>query len=120
VAAGARSENHSTSPAAYTTTQLRSLTLGRFYETDELSGRAVAAVVDALSKSGLPFLELLGINIHEHPAIEAQLQRNRRLFHELRDLERVPATSIRLFICGDPYAGKQPAIDNNITVPFIT
>jgi hypothetical protein len=119
LAAGARSENHSTSPAAYTTTQLRSLTLGTFKLFNELSGRAVAAVVDALSKSGLPFLELLGINVDEHPAIEAQLQRNRRLW-DLRNLKRVPATSIRLFICGDPYAGKQPAIDNNITVPFIT
>jgi hypothetical protein len=112
------SENHSTSPAAYTTTQLRSLTLGPFSLTNELSGHAVAAVVDALSKSGLPFLELEGLNLDKHPAIEAQLQSNRRLW-ELGDLERVPATSIRLFICGDPFAGKQPAIAN-ITVPFIT
>jgi hypothetical protein len=101
------SENHSTSPAAYTTTQLRNLTLGFFDITNRLSRRAVAAVVDALSKSGLPFLELwrFGNKIPLDPAIEAQLQRNRRLW-ELGDLERVPATSIRLFICGDPYAGK--------------
>jgi hypothetical protein len=100
----ARSDNHSTSPAA-TITQLQSLTLGWFQKGHQLSERAVAAVVDALSKSGLSFLELSGINLRKYPAIEAQLQRNRRLW-ELGDLERVPATSIRLFICGDPYAGK--------------
>jgi hypothetical protein len=65
---------------------------------------AVAALLDALSKSGLPFLRVMGLRDPD-PSIEAQLLRNRHLF-ELGDLERVPATSIRLFICGDPYAGK--------------
>jgi hypothetical protein len=91
----AASEHHST--------QLHSLTLGRFHitnEGDQLSRQAVAAVVDALSKSRLPSLELRGIDDCDS-AIEAQLQRNRRLL-ELGDLGRVPATSIRLFICGDP------------------
>jgi hypothetical protein len=100
-AAGPR-HHQSASPTA----ELQILRLGRFETTyeEQLSRQAVASVVDALSKTGLPFLELMGLS-DQDPAIEAQLQKNQQLF-ELGDLERVPATSIRLFICGDPHAGK--------------
>jgi hypothetical protein len=64
-------------------------------------------VVDALSRSGLPFLQLPDRDrnvIPLDPAIEAQLLRNQRLM-VMRELETVPAKSLRLFICGDPFAG---------------
>ena len=63
-------------------------------------------MVDALSHSGLPFFELEGFLRRMDPAIEAQLWRNQRNFMLGSELKRVPATSIRLFICGDPFAGK--------------
>ena len=61
----------------------------------------IAAVIDALSGSGLPFFELkMSDRVEMDPAIEAQLERNRRVFM-LGGLETVPATSMRLFICRD-------------------
>jgi hypothetical protein len=84
--------------------QLYSLTLGKLPHNSVLeTGRATPSVVDALAASGLPFLELKGLCSID-PAIEAQLTRNQRLF-VLGDLKKVPATSLRLFICGDPFAG---------------
>ena len=85
---------------------LESLTLGTLrYKTGLESPRSTRAIVDALSLSGLPFLQLRGLDTID-PAIEAQLRRNQRLFI-LGDLQKVPATSMRLFICGDPFAGRQ-------------
>ena len=58
---------------------LFSITLGKMYtRPSPLSQSAIAAVVDALSRSGLPFLQLVGVRMD--PAIEAQLERNRRVF----------------------------------------
>ena len=92
--------------------QLYSLELGRIKGT-ELSRSATAAVVDALSRSGLPFFELN--NPRKDPAIKAQLWRNQRNYMLGSDLKRVPATSMRLFICGDPFAGNKTenTISNN-------
>ena len=88
--------------------RLYRLTLGRLFcnTTDLDSNRAiVAAVLDALSRSGIPFLELKGLE-NMDPSIEAQIARNQRLFMLGGDLEKVSATSMRLFICIDPDAGK--------------
>ena len=74
---------------------------GRFEYTATRS--IIAVVMDAVSRSNLPFLELKGLQMD--PAIKPQLERNRRMFM-LGDLARVPAKSMRLFICGDAYAGK--------------
>ena len=74
---------------------------GRFKYTATRS--IIAVVMDAVSRSNLPFLELKGLQMD--PAIKPQLERNRRMFM-LGDLARVPAKSMRLFICGDAYAGK--------------
>ena len=84
--------------------RLYSLQLGYF--SGDFSRSATAAVVDALSRSGLPFFGSLGWSKVD-PAIEAQLWRNQRNFLLGSDLKRVPATSMRLFICGDPFAGKE-------------
>ena len=92
-------------------TGLYSLTLGRVPRlSDDFppSLTITAAVVDALYASRLPFFKLedwYGTDVPLDPAIKAQLLRNQLLFRFANDLERVPATSIRLFICGDPYAG---------------
>ena len=85
--------------------QLYGLRLGYFR--GDLSRPATAVVVDALSRSSLPFFEMKHIFLPmKDPAIEAQLWRNQRNFMLGSELKRVPATSIRLFICGDPFAGK--------------
>ena len=86
--------------------QLYSLKLGQI-EGDELSRSATAAVVDALSRSGLPFFHILdfGKSRKNQPVIEAQLKRNQHNFLLAKDSTRVAATSMRLFICGDPFAG---------------
>ena len=65
----------------------------------KLSRRGVATVVDALSSSGLPFLEFWPYITERKmdSPIQAQLQRNQRMWR-LGDLERVPASSMRLFI----------------------
>ena len=91
----------SASPSA----RLYSLTLGKFPNANLELRRTVAAVVDGLSRSSLPFLELEGVHKMD-PAIEAQLLMNQRMFILGDYLEKVPANSMRLFICGDPYAGK--------------
>jgi hypothetical protein len=76
------------------------------------SQKTVAAVVDALSLIGLPFLQVgvaeagAGRRALADPSIEAQLRRNQRQFMlGFFDLQRAPATSMRLFVCGDPFAG---------------
>ena len=90
--------------------RLYSLPLGIITDGD-LSRFAAAAVVDALSRSGLPFFEIEGILFSKkNPAIEAQLKRNQRNSLLGLDSARVPATSMRLFICGDPFAGKQSTL----------
>ena len=72
------------------------------------SRSATAAVVDALSRSGLPFFQIQYLaSSRKNPAIEAQVKRNQRNFLLGLDSTRVSATSMRLFICGDPFAGKQ-------------
>ena len=88
--------------------QLYSLQLGEF-QGHELSRSATAAVVDALSRSGLPFFDIqnFGKSRKNQPVIEAQLKRNQRNFLLGKDSTRVAATSMRLFICGDPFAGTQ-------------
>ena len=90
-------------------TGLYSLTLGRLPGGDfSPSLTTTAAVVDALYASRLPFFKLEDWDRRDiplDPAIKAQLLRNQLLFRFGDELERVPATSIRLFICGDPYAG---------------
>ena len=83
---------------------LYSLEFSSNFSLENLSRSATAAVVDALSRSGLPFFQISVMD--KEPAIEAQLWRNQRNFMLGSDLKRVPATSIRLFICGDPFAGK--------------
>ena len=90
--------------------QLYSLRLGNF--SGYLSPSATAAVVDALSRSGLPFFDIqnLGGSRKNEPVIEAQLKRNQRNFLLGKDSTRVAATSMRLFICGDPFAGKQSTL----------
>ena len=99
----------SASPAA----RLYSLTIGPsggfyIYNTGQI---AIARVVDALYRSSLPFLQLLGRNellSQFPPAIKAQLLRNQLIWrrHEQLQSKKVPATSLRLFICGDEFAGK--------------
>ena len=91
--------------------QLYRLDLGRIRR-GELSQSATAAVVDALSRSGLPSFDFLGV---WEPAMTAQLWRNQRNYMLGSDLKRVPATSMRLFICGDPFAGNKTenTISNN-------
>ena len=91
--------------------QLYSLQLGALRGGD-LSRSATAAVVDALSRSGLPFFHILDDvkNRKNNPAIEAQVKRNQRNFLLGLDSTRVAATSMRLFICGDPFAGKQSTL----------
>ena len=87
--------------------QLYSLQLGS--QRGELSRSATAAVVDALSRSGLPFFGIandLLLGSGGNPAIEAQVKRNQRNFLLGLDSTRVPATSLRLFIYRDPFAGK--------------
>jgi hypothetical protein len=86
---------------------LYSLTLATW---SMMSQEAVAAVVDALSLSGLPFLRIINSRLRwlvvKHPAIEAQLRKNQRQFMlGFSHLQRAPATSMRLFVCGDPFAG---------------
>ena len=78
-----------------------------------LGRSATAAVVDALSRSGLPFFEY---NYRMDPAIQAQLRRNQRDFMAGLDSTRVPATSMRLFICGDPFAGKQSTLSLSLSL----
>ena len=82
--------------------QLYSLKLGLLLSV-EFREATIGAMVDALSRSGLPFFEY---NYRMDPAIQAQLRRNQRDFMAGLVSTRVPATSIRLFICGDPFAGK--------------
>ena len=72
------------------------------YSSAELSQSAVAAVVDALARSGLPFFQHPKMG----PAIETQLWRNQRNHMPRSGLELVPATSMPLVICGDPFSGK--------------
>ena len=83
--------------------QLYSLRLGNIIS--NLSPSATAAIVDALSQSGLPFFEIQGLHRMDL-GIEVQLQRNQCNYMLESDSKRVPAMSIRLFICGDPFAGK--------------
>ena len=83
--------------------QLYSLKLGLLLSV-EFSEATIGAMVDALSRSGLPFFEYYH---SPDPAVKAQLWRNQRNFFLGSDLKRVPATSTRLFICGDPFAGKK-------------
>ena len=72
------------------------------YASAELSQSAVAAVVDALARSGLPFFQHPKMN----PAIQAQLWRNQRDRMLRSGWEQAPATSMPLLICGDPFSGK--------------
>ena len=83
--------------------QLYSLKLGLLLSV-EFSEATIGAVVDALSPAGLPFFEY-----YHSPdsAVKAQLWRNQRNFLLGSDLKRVPATSMRSFICGDPFTGKK-------------
>ena len=83
--------------------QLYSLKLGLLLSV-EFSKATIHAMMDALSRSGLPFFEYYH---SPDPAVKAQLWRNQRNFFLGSDLKRVPATSTRLFICGDPFAGKK-------------
>ena len=86
--------------------QLYSLQLGYF--SGNFSRSATTAVVDALSRSGLPFFQIQYLaSSRKNPAIEDQLKRNQHSFLLGKDSTRVTATSMRLFICGDPFAGKQ-------------
>ena len=72
------------------------------YSSAELSQSAIAAVVDALARSGLPFFQHPKMN----PAIQAQLWRNQRNRILRSGLEKAPATSMPLLICGDQFSGK--------------
>ena len=83
--------------------QLYSLKLGLLLSV-ELSQSTIGVVVDGLSRSGLPFFEYSN---SKDPAVKAQLWRNQRNFLLGSDLKRVPATSMRSFICGDPFTGKE-------------
>ena len=90
--------------------QLYSLKLGLLLSV-EFSKATIHAMMDALSRSGLPFFEYYHSpdpnDYKDHAAVKAQLWRNQRNFFLGSDLKRVPATSTRLFICGDPFAGKK-------------
>ena len=107
-----KKQTTSKTPLSSSPAPLESLTLGTLrYTTGLESPRTTRAIVDALSLSGLPFLQLRGLGTID-PAIEAQLQRNQRDFILQSDMK--PATSIRLFICGDPFAGKNMTTHSNI------
>ncbi|MCO5587224.1 hypothetical protein L7F22_041171 [Adiantum nelumboides] len=89
-----------------TNVSLQSLSLNGSIQSPDLRNPAlIGAVVDALHKSGLQFLNLGGLE--EDPIIQAQLLRNRGP-QALRQQQykTEPAKAVRLFICGDAYAGK--------------
>ena len=72
------------------------------YSSAELSQSAVSEVVYALARSGLPFFQHPKMN----PAIQAQLWSNQRNRILRSGWEQMPATSMPLLICGDPFSGK--------------
>lgn len=90
-----------------TNSSLQSLSLARCSHFSSLDKASVtASIVDAIHKSEF-HINLEGTFMADDPAIKAQLGKKKAKHHQvLKSYEKVPATAVRLFICGDSYAGK--------------
>ena len=111
--------------------RLHSLTLGPCdgFILINRSQFTITRVVDAHYRSSLPFLQLQSHRVEGlfswlPSPINAQLMRNQLIWrrHEQLQSKKVPATSLRLFICGDEYAGKISLISKFIhtSIPLTT